>query len=270
MSSSQQWSVPLRIDFDTCTLVGFIQRRPPVPRCTPSLHHICTIMACRVRAILPPCIAPTLHVFLPTQVFSPPTAVTLKRDRLTHSEICRMSSDKAHSCVSKSFRTGLLERELRMVQLSATRCSCIAILWVSLVNFAAITLCVACERVFIFVSVYFVIDSVRKLLDTPSYDVNEKLKKLSLCLIKHHAMKTWGSGGIAPRFLNLGARLRRVVSFALLPLYPGKHWIEGFLYSNSSRRFSYGENCTMTTTYITSLCDIRGLSKSFRTESITK
>jgi hypothetical protein len=34
--------------------------------------------------------------------------------------------------VSKSFRTGRLERELQMVQLSATRCSYIAILWVSL------------------------------------------------------------------------------------------------------------------------------------------
>jgi hypothetical protein len=31
------------------------------------------------------------------------------------------------------------------------------------------TLCVAFQRVFIVVSVYFVIDSVRKLLDTPSY-----------------------------------------------------------------------------------------------------
>jgi hypothetical protein len=30
--------------------------------------------------------------------------------------------------VPKSFRTGHLERELQMVQLSATRCSCIAIL----------------------------------------------------------------------------------------------------------------------------------------------
>jgi hypothetical protein len=30
--------------------------------------------------------------------------------------------------VSKSFRTGRLERELQMVQLSATRCSCITIL----------------------------------------------------------------------------------------------------------------------------------------------
>jgi hypothetical protein len=38
-----------------------------------------------------------------------------------------------------------------MVQLSATRCSCISILWVSLVSFAAITLCVAYQRVFIIV-----------------------------------------------------------------------------------------------------------------------
>jgi hypothetical protein len=55
-----------------------------------------------------------------------------------------------------------------MVQLSATRCSYIAILCVSLVSFAAITLCVASLRVFIVV--YFVIDSVRKLLDIPSYN----------------------------------------------------------------------------------------------------
>jgi len=31
------------------------------------------------------------------------------------------------------------------------------------------TLCVASQRAFVVVSVYFVIDSVRKLLDTPSY-----------------------------------------------------------------------------------------------------
>jgi hypothetical protein len=37
------------------------------------------------------------------------------------------------------------------------------------VSFSAITLCVASELLFIVVSVYFVIDSVRKLLDTPSY-----------------------------------------------------------------------------------------------------
>jgi hypothetical protein len=43
-----------------------------------------------------------------------------------------------------------------MIKFSATRCSCIAILWVSLVSFAAITFCVASQRVFIVVSVYFV------------------------------------------------------------------------------------------------------------------
>jgi hypothetical protein len=36
------------------------------------------------------------------------------------------------------------------------------------VSFADITLCVASQRVFIVVS--FVIDQLRKLLDTPSYD----------------------------------------------------------------------------------------------------
>jgi hypothetical protein len=44
-----------------------------------------------------------------------------------------------------------------MVQLSATRCSCIAILWVILVSFAAITLCVASQRAFIVVSVHEVV-----------------------------------------------------------------------------------------------------------------
>jgi hypothetical protein len=63
--------------------------------------------------------------------------------------------------VSISFRTGRLERELQMVQLSATRCSSIAIVGVSLVSFASIIFCVASQRVSI--------HSVRKLLDTPSY-----------------------------------------------------------------------------------------------------
>jgi hypothetical protein len=72
--------------------------------------------------------------------------------------------------VSKSFRTGRLEWQLLIVQLSGTGCSCIATLWVSLMSFAAITLCVASQWGFIIV-VYFVIDSVRKLLDTHSYIV---------------------------------------------------------------------------------------------------
>jgi hypothetical protein len=85
------------------------------------------------------------------------------------SKIVRSDCTLTYEGVSKTFRTGRLERELQMVQLSATRCSCNAILWVSLVSFAAITLCVASQQVFVAVYVYFVIDSVRKLLDTASY-----------------------------------------------------------------------------------------------------
>jgi hypothetical protein len=47
-----------------------------------------------------------------------------------------------------------------MVQLSATRRSCINILRVSLVSFAAVTLCVASQRLLIVVSVYFISKSV--------------------------------------------------------------------------------------------------------------
>jgi hypothetical protein len=56
-----------------------------------------------------------------------------------------------------------------MVQLSATRCSSVGILWVSLVSFAAITLSVASQQVIPKVSVYLVTGSVRKLLRTPFY-----------------------------------------------------------------------------------------------------
>jgi hypothetical protein len=56
----------------------------------------------------------------------------------------------------KSFRTDRLERELQMVKLSGTRCSCIVIFRVSLVNFDYITLCVASQRVIPKVRVYFV------------------------------------------------------------------------------------------------------------------
>jgi hypothetical protein len=66
---------------------------------------------------------------------------------LTVASQMNRTSDKVYEDVSKSVRTGRLERELQMVQLSATRCSCVAILWVSLVSFAAIALYVASQRV---------------------------------------------------------------------------------------------------------------------------
>jgi hypothetical protein len=95
----------------------------------------------------------------------------------------RSEQFRIYEGVSRSFQTGHLERELQMVKLSATRCSCIAILWVSLVSFAALALYVASQWTFIVVSEYFVIDSVRNLLDTPSY--NEELHDLymSHCIV---------------------------------------------------------------------------------------
>jgi hypothetical protein len=45
--------------------------------------------------------------------------------------------------------------------------------------------------------------------------------KLSLCLTKHDAMKTYGeSEGICPRIIGLDTKWRCAVSFKLRPLYP--------------------------------------------------
>jgi hypothetical protein len=57
---------------------------------------------------------------------------------------------------------------MQMVQPSATRYSCITIFLVGLVSFAIVTLCVASQLVIPKVSIYFIIDSVKKLLHTPS------------------------------------------------------------------------------------------------------
>jgi hypothetical protein len=97
--------------------------------------------------------APRSGRFIPRE-WGPPPAHTYTRSYLN-------AVANEYEGVSKSFRTSRLARELQMVQLSATGSSCIAILWDSLVSFAAITLYVASRRVFIFV--YFVTDSVLKL-----------------------------------------------------------------------------------------------------------
>jgi hypothetical protein len=137
-----------------------------------------------------------------------PGSVSL-RFRVQRMSLCLSTTPwRQYERVSKSFRTGHLERELQMVQFFATRCSCIAILWVSLVSFATITLCVASEPVFI---AYFVIDLVRKLFDTPLYGGVEvplnafltsalnrgersasRLFRFIPSLIKHRTMKSCG------------------------------------------------------------------------------
>jgi len=68
--------------------------------------------------------------------------------------------------VSRSFRTGRLEQEVQMIKLSATRCSYIAILWVSLVSFASINPLCCFSTSNIKGKRTFRYNSVRKLLDT--------------------------------------------------------------------------------------------------------
>jgi hypothetical protein len=74
------------------------------------------------------------------------------------------------------------------------------------------------------VYVYFILYcmySQREADHSPSFCVRGKKVKLSLCLTKHHAMKTyWGIGGIATRIPDLGTRWKWVVSFTPRPLYP--------------------------------------------------
>jgi hypothetical protein len=94
------------------------------------------------------------HDSEPVQSFSPQDLFPWDPILILPSHLFRFPKFRTYEGVSKSFRTGRLERELQMVQLSATGWSCIAILWVSLVSFAAITICVASQRVFIVV--YFV------------------------------------------------------------------------------------------------------------------
>jgi hypothetical protein len=59
------------------------------------------------------------------------------------------------------------------------------------VSFAAITLCVASLRVFIAV-VYFVIDSVRKLLDIPLYEESSRWHKIGIVIIGFIFLKSFG------------------------------------------------------------------------------
>jgi hypothetical protein len=136
--------------------------------------------------------------------------------------------------VSKSSRTGRLERELQMVQLSATRCSCIAILWVILVSFAATTLCIASQRVFIvvFVVVYFVIDSVRKVLDTSSY-ISFVQRAMCRCVYntsKYATVSCKLTMIITPYAIHFPTTITATNGSYLQMLYRTLHWVMLVLY----------------------------------------
>jgi hypothetical protein len=76
------------------------------------------------------------------------------------------------------------------------------------VSYSAITLCAVSQRVFTVVSVYFVIDSVRKLLDTPSYvEISATdllfLQSYFLWIFSDHADKHWDMALKQVRWLPL-------------------------------------------------------------------
>jgi hypothetical protein len=110
--------------------------------------------------------------------------------------------------VSLSFQTSRLERELQMVQLSITGCSCITILWVSLVNFASIALCVPSTSVY---CCYFLIDLARKPLDTTSYS--------EFWVIFRRVTRVKHETGHWPVYCHLQPRLRMSGASPLLPLH---------------------------------------------------
>jgi hypothetical protein len=85
---------------------------------------------------------------------------------------------------------------------------------------------------------YFPTKILNSLLKSPPPIINKgKVKvNLSLCLIKHHAMKTyWGSGCIAPRILSTSAldgcerSALRPGRFTPRERVPGTHWIGGWV-----------------------------------------
>jgi hypothetical protein len=128
-----------------------------------------------------------------------PSKYTRRRTQNTSIKIDSTAHTKLYRIVSG------LERELQMVQLSATKYICIAILWISLASFAAITLCVASQRAIPTVSIYFVIDSVLKFGYTVVY-----------------WLSTWFAG--AGIFLFSTAS-----KLALGPTQPPIYWVPGAL-----------------------------------------
>jgi hypothetical protein len=70
----------------------------------------------------------------------------------------------------------------------------------------------------------------RHLFLTIKHNKNNKEAKLSLCLIKHHGMKTYGGGGVAPPFLTSALdgsewSASRPCRFTPGERAPGTHWI---------------------------------------------
>jgi hypothetical protein len=144
-------------------------------------------------------------------------------------------SSVTYEGVSKSFRTGRLEPELQTVKISATRCSCIA-LRISLVSFCRHNpLC--CFSTNAYFCCLF-LESVRKLLGTPSYQrTSDRLKvKLSPCFNwapRHEdILKEWRYSSTHSSTLALDGgewSASRPGRFTPRERAAGTHWIGGWV-----------------------------------------
>jgi len=110
-----------------------------------------------------------------------------------------------------------------MVQLSATRRDCIVILWISLASFAVITLYVSSGRVIPKVSIYFVIDSVWKLLEHTLIFERSVDSRTSLIPIWQFTKPTWY------RFYDVH---HTNVKIFLIFIFPGIWGFHGDVYSD--------------------------------------
>jgi hypothetical protein len=75
---------------------------------------------------------------------------------------------------------------------------------------------------------------IRMLFNAAVPTITGKKVRLSLCLTKHHVMKTyWGNGGIAPRILDLGTKWEYSASrprcFTPKERALGTYWIGGWV-----------------------------------------
>jgi hypothetical protein len=116
-------------------VVSFTPRSLYPPRKIPSIHWIGGWVG--PRAVLDAVVKRKIPI--PLQESNPRTLIVQPiAQRCTNWAITVL----VYEGLSKSFWTDRLKRELQTLQSSSTRCSCIAMLWVTLASFTAITLCV--------------------------------------------------------------------------------------------------------------------------------
>jgi len=110
------------------------------------------------------------------------------------------------------------------------------------VSFATITLCIASQRVVIVV--YFVIDSVRKLLDTPSYTHTFSIRTLSKTDLKMNQtkLKSKRPDRIHNKLTGINAVSRNCYLRTDGQIYRNKHVYSPISFRHGSKKWSDDKN----------------------------